>query len=46
MRRRDLSLTVLAATLEGINETDFFASEFVELPGGVSRKLLLAAEDD
>ena len=46
MRRRDLSLTVLAATLEGINSADFFASEFVELPGGVSRKLLLAAEDD
>jgi hypothetical protein len=46
MQRSHLSLTVLAATIEGINEVDFFASEFVELPGGVKRKLLLKAEDD
>jgi hypothetical protein len=46
MRRRNLSLTVLAATLEGINEVDFFASDFVELPGGAKRKLLLDAQEE
>jgi hypothetical protein len=46
MRRGNLSLTVLAATLEGINEADFFASEFVELPGGQKRKLLTDADEE
>jgi protein involved in plasmid replication-relaxation len=46
MRRSHLSLTVLAATIEGINEMDFFASEFTELPGGVKRKLLLEPDED
>jgi hypothetical protein len=38
-------VTVLAATLEGINETDFLSSEFVELPGG-QKRTLLAEEDE
>jgi hypothetical protein len=46
MRRKNLSLSVLAGTLEGINEADFFAFEFVELPGGGKRKLLVEADED
>src|SRR5437899_6661118 len=43
IRRRNLSLTVLASTLEGINEANFFESEFVELPVGTRRKVLSRA---
>ena len=46
MRRGNLSLTVLAAPLEDIKETDLFASEFVELPGGQKRKLLSEADEE
>jgi Replication-relaxation len=46
MQRSHLSLTVLAASIEGIDKVDFFASEFVELPGGVKRKLLLEPDED
>jgi hypothetical protein len=46
MRRGNLSLTVLAASIEGINETGFFASEFMKLPGGEKRKLLSEADEE
>src|SRR5712692_3333205 len=40
LRRRSLSLTVLASTMEKIIEVGFFDMAFVELPGGGGRKVL------
>src|SRR5713226_3612366 len=38
--RKNLSVTVLASTIDEVKEMGFFASAFVELPGGEKRKVL------
>src|SRR3989442_11849535 len=37
--RKNLSVTVLASTIDEVKEMGFFASAFVELPGGEKRKV-------
>jgi hypothetical protein len=40
LRRKDLSLVVLASTVEEVKEAGFFETKFVELPGEERRKVL------
>ncbi len=44
VRRAHLSLSVLAVSLVDIDQGDFFASEFVELPDSTKRKVLAQRE--
>ena len=44
VRRANLSLLVLAASLTDINQGDFFEAEFVELPDSTKRKVLAERE--
>jgi len=46
LRRANLSLAVLAASIADIGRGDFFESEFMELPDSSKRKLLAQTEAD
>src|SRR5437867_4679229 len=46
LRPRNLSLPVLASTLDDVLGTGFFESAFVELPGGERRKVLDQLQED
>jgi hypothetical protein len=46
LRRKDLSLGVLAVAMEQVRGADLFGCELVELPGGGKRKLLTPARED
>ena len=46
LRCRNLSLPVLASTLDDVLGTGFFESAFVELPGGERRKVLDQLQED
>ena len=46
LRRRNLSLRVLASTLADALATGFFDADFVMLPGGERRKILEAPDED
>jgi len=46
LRRKNLSVAVLASTLEGVNKEDFFESCFARLPGDDKGKLLDPLPED
>ena len=46
LQRRNLSLPVLASTLEDLLGTRFFEADFVRLPGGERRKVLEPLQED
>ena len=46
LRRKNLSLPVLASTLEDVVRSGFFEADFVMLPGGERRKILEPPDED